>query len=225
MPSFIKNTCSFRYLLIFSLCLFASCVSKDISKTDTSHHPQPPPPTRFPPTKKIVNKPKPSIVKTKKISNGLVVYTSSNIKGYKNKQVIVDSHFVSTLSKVNKLAQKNNLTVIVTSSFRKANQKLTGTVVKPAKYSNHLTGHAIDMNIVYKNIWYTSRNMKKSNFHNLPYNVRNFINGLRKDSNIRWGGDFNTEDPVHIDDNFNSNLVKWKVRYTLCQKQAYSRVL
>ncbi|HJO94337.1 MAG TPA: M15 family metallopeptidase [Victivallales bacterium] len=213
-----------HYLLILFVLLIASCANNNHPASNTVKHSQPPPPTRFPPSPKKNNNKSP-IYKAKKISNGLVTYKSLNIKGYKNRPVVIDSLFLPTLKKINTLAKKNKITVVVTSSFRKADQKLTGTVVKPARYSNHLTGHAIDMNIVYKNRWYSSASLKKSNLRNLPYNVQHFINGLRKEPDIRWGGDFNTEDPVHIDDNFNSNLVKWKVRYSLCQKQAYSDVL
>ena len=35
----------------------------------------------------------------------------------------------------------------VTNAFRKENQKLGGTIVTPASKSNHLVGHAIDMNL------------------------------------------------------------------------------
>lgn len=220
MLSFFRNICSLRYLLVLSVLLIASCVNTKHSNLDVSNCSQPPPPTRFPAAKKKLSK-----IKTVNIKNGLVIYKSQNIKGHKNSPVIIDSLFVPTLNKINTIAKNNNLTVVVTHSFRKANKKLTGAIVKPAKYSNHLTGHAIDMNIVYKNKWYTSRRLRKSNLRNLPYSIQNFVNGLRKEPNIRWGGDFRSEDPIHIDDNFNSDLTKWKTRYSLCQKQAHSRLL
>ena len=84
--------------------------------------------------------------------------------------------------------------------------------------SNHLAGHAIDINIVYKDKWYHSKLMRRSNLNNLPYNVRAFINSLRKDKYIRWGGDFSKEDPVHIDDHLNKNKSAWYQRYNICQK-------
>jgi hypothetical protein len=33
--------------------------------------------------------------------------------------------------------------------------------------------------------------------------VRDFIEKARADDTLRWGGDFNPEDPVHLDDGLN----------------------
>ena len=73
----------------------------------------------------------------------------------------------------------------------------------PAKRSNHLVGHAIDMNIFMgnRNPWFNSKKLKRSNLRNLPLEVRTFIDMIRDDDVLRWGGDFVKEDPVHIDDN------------------------
>jgi hypothetical protein len=35
-----------------------------------------------------------------------------------------------------------------------------------------------------------------------PEQIRAFIDALRSDGVIRWGGDFSTADPVHLDDGF-----------------------
>ena len=149
---------------------------------------------------------------------GLVVFKSSNIKGYKNKPVIVDSLFVPAMKRINSYAKSNNLTIWVTSSFRKANQKIKGAIVTPAVKSNHLAGHAIDMNIEYKGKWYDSHSMKKNRYSKLPQNIKNFFDDIRKDKELRWGGDFKTQDPVHIDDYLNKNLSKWQIRFEICQK-------
>ena len=39
------------------------------------------------------------------------------------------------------------VTVWVTHAFRKDGQDIGGTIVPPASKSNHLVGHAIDMNL------------------------------------------------------------------------------
>jgi hypothetical protein len=156
----------------------------------------------------------------------LVIYKTDNIKGYLGKPIIVDYSFIPVLRRVDYYARKYNVILQVTSSFRTPKQQsgLSGTVVKPASMSNHLAGHAIDMNIVYNGNWYDSRLMRKGNFHNLPYNVREFINSIRKDKYMRWGGDFSDEDPVHIDDHLNRNKTLWSQRYKVCQ-QAYLNYL
>lgn len=162
---------------------------------------------------------KPYYVPKEKKEVNLVKYKSDNIIGYKNKPIIVDYSFVKTLKKINYYAKKYGVLLYVTSSFRTPNQKLSKTVVKPATRSNHLAGHAIDMNIVYKGKWYDSTSMSRKNFSKLPYNVKLFLNSIRKDPDMRWGGDFTKEDPVHIDDNLNSNYSYWYARYKVCQEE------
>ena len=158
--------------------------------------------------------------------NNLVVYKTDNIKGYRGKPVIVDYSFIQVLRRVDYYARQYRVLLHVTSSFRTPKQQsgLTGTVVKPASMSNHLAGHAIDINISYGNNWYDSKSMRKKNLKNLPYNVREFINSIRRDKYMRWGGDFSKEDPVHIDDHLNKNKSEWSQRYRICQ-QAYINYL
>ena len=45
--------------------------------------------------------------------------------------------------------------------------------------------------------------MKRRNLSELPNNVQGFINDIRKNKDLRWGGDFKREDPVHIDNPIN----------------------
>ena len=161
-------------------------------------------------------------------SKALVVYKSDNIRGYENKPIIIDYYFAPIIKRINAYAEKYGLILYVTSSFRTPNSQksLSGTVVKPASMSNHLAGHAIDINIVYNNKWYSSTSLYRQNLNRLPYNVRAFINSIRQDRYIRWGGDFTNQDPVHFDDNLNSNRDAWYNRYCVCQRsyQQYCRV-
>jgi len=149
---------------------------------------------------------------------GLMTYKASNIVGYENLQVVVDSAFVPCMDRINDYAKKNNVIIYVTHSFRKKDQKLTGTIVPPAVKSNHLVGHAIDMNVLFNNVLYESKDMYKTKWNTLPLNVKNFLNQIRKDPILRWGGDFNPEDPVHIDDDlFERNLELWQELYAVYQ--------
>ena len=148
----------------------------------------------------------------------LVSYKASNVRGYKGKPIIVDYYFINSMNRINSYAKRNNLTLFVTSSFRKADQKVNGAIVPPARHSNHLVGHAIDMNIQYNGTWYDSKLMRKENLKNLPHNVQNFFHRIRKDKTLRWGGDFTTQDPVHIDDHLNKNHRVWLARFNVVQK-------
>ena len=91
--------------------------------------------------------------------------------------------------------------VYITSSYRK-DGFVSGAIVPPAKRSNHLIGHAIDMNLIDRQTgkFCNSVCLGRSN---KPSGVRCFIGKIRSNSSLRWGGDFKKTDPVHIDDGTN----------------------
>jgi hypothetical protein len=131
-------------------------------------------------------------------------FTASNFKG----QCTIDEDFEPTLIKMNAIAQKYNITVIVNSSFR-IDANVPGALVTPATHSNHMIGHAIDCNLEYAGGYYNSHRMQ-----NDTGTVRQFINEL-KAGGIRWGGDFHgSPDPVHFDDALNVNdMTAWTTKY------------
>jgi hypothetical protein len=90
---------------------------------------------------------------------------------------------------IDRYACNSNLVLLVNHSFRTKEQNLHGKIVKQGKSSNHLIGFAVDFNIEYKGKHYNSEHLKKSNHSNLPKPVKIFIDNLRNDRNIRWGGD------------------------------------
>lgn len=130
------------------------------------------------------------------------------IERYRNTQFIgkelrADRDFLPSLDRLNRYASDCGVEIFVTSSTREPGRTVKNAIVKPASRSNHLVGHAIDMNLQSKSGFFNSQKLKKSNFSKLPAEIRDFIGLVRKDSELRWGGDFNKEDPVHIDDSLN----------------------
>jgi hypothetical protein len=118
-----------------------------------------------------------------------------------DKAVTVDNDFVYYISLMNGLAAQNNLYINVQGSgFRQASAPVRNAIVPPSETSNHLVGHAVDINITYNGNYYNSSAL--GNFNNLPQAIKNFINGC-KANGMRWGNDFRTPgpDPVHFDDN------------------------
>ena len=98
----------------------------------------------------------------------------------------------------------------MTSSLREPGRKVSGAIVKPASRSNHLIGHAIDMNLQSSSGFFNSSKLKKTNFSKLPAEIKKLLNLIRSDELLRWGGDFSKEDPVHIDDKLNHrHRVRW----------------
>lgn len=130
-------------------------------------------------------------------------FVASNFKG----NCLIDEDFEPSLIKMNAVAVKYGITVKVNSSFRKdANVK--GAIVVPATHSNHMVGHGIDCNLIYKGILYNSVKMQSDTGI-----IRQFINEV-KASGLRWGGDFKLKDPVHFDDGLNvKNMKLWMEKF------------
>ena len=131
-----------------------------------------------------------------------------DIRIYRNTRFIgaelrADADFFPSLDLLNQFATACNLEIFVTSSTREPGRKVDGAIVKPATRSNHLVGHAIDMNLKSGNRLFDSKALTRSNLPNLPSEIRDFIGRVRAERTLRWGGDFGAEDPVHIDDNLN----------------------
>lgn len=130
----------------------------------------------------------------------LVEYKASNIKGYNGHKIMVEQGFVPKLDTINALAIKHALIVWVTNSCRIGDVKLKGTIVTPAKMSNHKIGRAIDMNLQCTKTkeWFNTAKMRDGVGKD---NV--FLLEVDLDSALRWGGKFSVKDEVHIDDGTN----------------------
>ncbi len=119
------------------------------------------------------------------------------------KELRADVEFFPLLDRVAGFAEDCDLHVWVTSSARDPDKNVDGAIVKPAQRSNHLVGHAIDMNLKTASDFFNSTRLRKKNLPSLPAKVRRFIQKVRDDDDLRWGGDFGKEDPVHVDDGIN----------------------
>ncbi len=128
-----------------------------------------------------------------------------------------DKLFVPMLEKINSYAVQANVLVHVTSSFR-TSTNVGGAIVTPATFSNHLAGHAIDMNVVYDGGSKFANSGVLAKYPNVPAPVKQFIKSIIDDPALRWGGSFSIKDPVHIDDHLNSDMAQWKKRYLAMQK-------
>ena len=147
----------------------------------------------------------------------LVEYESSHVKGYRGQQVLIHNSFLPIIEQIDAYAIKENVKIIITQSFRPSGKVLTDTIVPPARMSNHLAGHAVDFNVKLRWRTYDSKVLKKDHLAKLPSPVQRFIDSVRKDKTIRWGGDFENEDPIHLDDELNrKNRKLWKINFIEC---------
>lgn len=147
-----------------------------------------------------------------RITCRLMVFNGNNFTG---SQVVADILFVPLLKRIDAFAGAHSLQVHVTSSLR-TSTVVPGAIVDPATSSNHLIGHAIDMNLRYvtENGTSTLCNSACLGGDTLPTAISAFLGDIRSDSDLRWGGDFNTPDVVHIDDGLNlSDPEAWQAIY------------
>lgn len=155
----------------------------------------------------------------------LVEYNGENIKGLRGRQILIHKEFEKYIEQIDRYAIDNNVKLIINQSYRSHKQTLSRTIVEPGKLSNHLAGFAIDFNIKSKGIKYFANDLKKNNLNKLPDNVQDFINDIRKNQDLRWGGDFRKEDPIHIDNPLNlKSKNKWKVYSNDCALDYSNRI-
>ncbi|CAF2749585.1 unnamed protein product [Rotaria sp. Silwood2] len=114
------------------------------------------------------------------------------------------------------VAARCNVKLYITSSYRRPDSTILDAIVPPADMSNHKIGHAIDMNVVYGES-YTLCNSKCLGGEQ-PTDVKCFIDEIKSEG-LRWGGDFSTTDPVHIDDEYNRNMDNYKELYAKIQEE------
>jgi peptidoglycan hydrolase-like protein with peptidoglycan-binding domain len=143
----------------------------------------------------------------------LFLFEASRFRGQSCR---ADVQFVPALKKINAYAEQAGVFVFVTSSFR-TSSNVGGAIVKPATRSNHMAGHAIDMNVIYDNG--KSANSKElGKYPAVAEPVRRFIKSIIDDPDLRWGGTFQDIDTVHIDDHLNKDMALWDKRYQAMQK-------
>lgn len=151
----------------------------------------------------------------------LILFEASRFMG---KPCQADVQFKPMLQKINRLAEQANVFIHVTSSFH-TSSNVAGAIVKPAKKSNHMAGHAIDMNVVYNNRTESANSIVLGRYPNVPDPVRRFIKSIIDDPGLRWGGHFNDRDPVYIDDGLNRDMAHWDKRYQAMQRAVQLRGL
>lgn len=144
----------------------------------------------------------------------LVLFEGSRFQGSPCR---ADVKFVPMLKKINSYAEQADVFIHVTSSFR-TSSNVGGAIVKPATRSNHMAGHAIDMNVIYDKSTKSANSQVLGKYPAVPEPVRRFIKSIIDDPELRWGGIFQARDPVHIDDNLNHDMASWDKRYQAMQK-------
>ncbi len=153
----------------------------------------------------------------------LVNYKGNNFLNSTNK-VPVD--FTKDLNRLNQYAGKNDVKLQIESSgVRIKGDPIPGDVYhkqgEVTENSAHYVGTAVDVNIQYKNNnkdIMCGSSCLNSGFNSLPNPVQGFVGDVRNDSGLRWGGDFNRVDGVHIDNGlYQHNPNEYLRRFNILQ--------
>lgn len=137
--------------------------------------------------------------------SALVLYEGSRFIG---KPCRIDIEFIPQIEKINEYAEKADVFLYVTSSFRTA-PYINGKFVDSVIYKEHLTGHAIDINVSHNNGSFANSKILRK-YPNVPDPVRIFIKSIIDDPELGWGG---KKDPIHIADRLSEDTVAWNKRY------------
>ncbi|XP_078619834.1 uncharacterized protein LOC144886898 [Branchiostoma floridae x Branchiostoma japonicum] len=127
-------------------------------------------------------------------------YSNSNFVG---DPIHVEDGFRGAMDDINRAAGRCGVKVWITHSWRKLGAFIGGAIVQPASNSNHLVGHAIDMNIQRSDGSLCNGDCLQGQWDNA---ANCFLDEVIA-SGLTWGGVFN--DPVHIDDRYNTNLNRY----------------
>ena len=114
--------------------------------------------------------------------------------------VLAHRDFHEALRRLNGYAVESGVKIEVLHSFRRRDGWDEGVELPAHKRSNHLVGHAIDMNLIAEGQRLNSRKLHRAHWSDLPNSAKEWIRLVRADETLRWGGDFVRPDPVHIDD-------------------------
>ncbi len=128
-------------------------------------------------------------------------------------EIVISSEIIKYLKYANSEAKALSLNIVINQAMRVNGQKVTGTVVPPAKKSQHLIGHAIDCNIVDGDSWNNSQTFANGKE---TENAKKFIAAMKKEG-LRWGGDFTNSDTPHFDKQIIS-AIDYKFKYFFNQR-------
>ena len=129
-------------------------------------------------------------------------------------EVVISKAALPLLKKLYTLAKEKQVTIKINQALRIIGVPVSGAVVPPSSKSQHLIGHAFDLNIVDGSNWNTSINFKKKT---ASENAKKIIKSL-KDGGYRWGGDWSIPDWPHFDSYLDKHSLAYDVKFFLNQR-------
>lgn len=111
-------------------------------------------------------------------------------------EMLVHQDFVPRIKALNGAAKDAKVTLRINQAFRVQGLPVSGAVVAPASNSQHLIGHAVDLNIVDGAVINTKAMYQAGT---QTQGATDLIKAA-KALGMRWGGNFSEIDPPHFDD-------------------------
>ncbi|MBK1662158.1 M15 family metallopeptidase, partial [Paracraurococcus ruber] len=133
--------------------------------------------------------------------------------GAADDEVLVNAAFLPGLDALDAAAEATGVRLLLNQAFRLEGAAVAGAVVPPATRSQHLIGHAVDLNILAGGVTITSGMMAAGS---IPQPARDFIAAAKR-AGLRWGGDFGRPDPVHFDLRVPDDSPDYDLAYFFCQ--------
>jgi hypothetical protein len=122
--------------------------------------------------------------------------------------------FYESIKTLDEIARQLKITIQINQVFRQQGIPPKGAVVTPATKSQHLIGHAIDLNLKYSGTTYISSHYKSGNY---PDEIQGFIDDA-VNKGLRWGGNFANMDAPHYDLKVDANTFDYEAKYYFNQK-------
>jgi len=148
-----------------------------------------------------------------RISRG-VGFATLNYPDANGDEVLASKDFVAGLDSLDDAAGTNDVKLSLNQTFRVQNMPPSGAVVTPATRSQHLIGHAVDLNIVDGKTTVTSAMF----INKTATDAANKLVADAKATGLRWGGDFSPIDPPHFDLQVPANNSDYDMKFFFCQR-------
>jgi peptidoglycan hydrolase-like protein with peptidoglycan-binding domain len=134
-------------------------------------------------------------------------------------EILANAAFVPGLAELDDAATEAGVALRLNQTFRVESMPVSGAVVPPATRSQHLIGHAADLNVVADDVVVNSAMVKAGN---VPRRMRDFIAAAKR-RGLRWGGDFTPADPPHFDLQVPANSAAYDIAFFFCQRSFAER--
>ena len=126
--------------------------------------------------------------------------------------MLVNTDFTG-LDTLNTVASAASVQLRLNQTFRVQGIAPRGAVVAPATRSQHLIGHAVDLNIVVGTTVVISSAFIAGT---APKEATDFVTSV-KAQGLRWGGDFGDRDPPHFDQQVTA-ATDYDMKFFFCQR-------